>query len=113
MIKMFKSEFMCNLQQPPRDNPWPTNPTNINFKTQFHRQCVYFLGFNAPKRKKSILKKNWRRNDANVEVNEAIVFAYNREMDQLVEANAINSEVKEEDYKTCLDGRMTKLDDKE
>jgi hypothetical protein len=30
-----------------------------------------------------------------------------------VEANTINSEVKEEDYETCLDGIMTKLDDEE
>jgi hypothetical protein len=34
-------------------------------------------------------------------------------MDQLVEVNTISSEMEEEDYKTCLDGGMTKLNDKE
>jgi hypothetical protein len=41
MIKMFKSKFMSNLQQPPRNNPWPTNPANRNFKTQFHRRLTF------------------------------------------------------------------------
>ncbi len=34
-------------------------------------------------------------------------------MDQLVDANTINNKVKEEDYETCPNGKMTKLDDKE
>jgi hypothetical protein len=41
----------------------------------------------------SILEKKWPRNDSNVEDDpyEALVFVYNRVMDQLVEANTINS----------------------
>jgi len=34
-------------------------------------------------------------------------------MDWLVEANINSSKVKEEDYETCPNGKMTKLDDKE
>ncbi len=33
---MFISEFFSSLPQPPSDNPWPTDLTNKNFKTQFH-----------------------------------------------------------------------------
>ncbi len=42
MIKMLILKFLSNLPQPLRDNPWLGNPTNINFKTQFHQQCDYF-----------------------------------------------------------------------
>jgi hypothetical protein len=35
------------------------------------------------------------------------IFAYNREMDQLMGANTISNKVKEEDSTTCLDGKMT------
>jgi len=63
----------------------------------------------------SILKKKWPRNDSNVKDDpyEAILFAYNKKMDQLHEANTISNKVKEEDSKTCLDGKMTKLDEEE
>jgi hypothetical protein len=33
LIKMFKPEFLNNLLQPPIDNPWLANMTNIIFKT--------------------------------------------------------------------------------
>jgi hypothetical protein len=34
-------------------------------------------------------------------------------MNRLVEANIISGKVKEEDYETCPNGKMTKFDDKE
>ncbi len=34
-------------------------------------------------------------------------------MDQLLEVNIINNEVEKEEYKTCLNGGMIELDDKE
>jgi hypothetical protein len=74
------------------------------------------LGFNAPKKiNDSILKNNWPKNsvDAEDDPHEAPVVAYNKEMDQLVEANTINSEVEEEDCETCPNGGMTKLNDEE
>jgi hypothetical protein len=33
LIKMFKPEFLNSLWQPPRDNPWPIDSTNRNFRT--------------------------------------------------------------------------------
>jgi len=115
---MFKSKFLSNLQQPLGDNPWLANSTNRIFRIRFHRQCDYLLRFNAPKKKKnSILKKNWLRNDANANANEdddpyeAPIFVYNRVMDQLVEVNIISNEVEEEDCKTCPNGGMMELDD--
>ncbi len=74
------------------------------------------LGFNAPKKlSNSNLKKNWPRNDGDVKDDpyEALVLAYNREMDQLVEAITISNKVEEEDYETCPNGRMMELDDEE
>jgi hypothetical protein len=64
---------------------------------------------------KLILEKKWLRNDSNVKDDpyEATIFAYNKEMNHLVEANTISSKVKEEDFTTCLDGKMTKLDEEE
>ncbi len=50
VIKMFIPEFLSNLPQPPRDNPWPKDLINRNFITQFHRQCDYLLGFQASKK---------------------------------------------------------------
>jgi hypothetical protein len=43
----------------------------------------------------SILENNWPRKDANVEDDpyEAPIFAYSKEMDQLMEVNIINNEV--------------------
>jgi hypothetical protein len=72
------------------------------------------LGFNAPKKtSNSILKNNWPRNDVDVRDDpyEALILAYGREMDQLVEANTISSEEKEEDCETHLDDEMTKSND--
>jgi len=67
------------------------------------------------KKSDSLLEKNWPRNNvnANNDPYEAPVLPYIKEMDQLVEANTINSKVKEEDYETSPNGKMTKLDDKE
>ncbi len=103
---------MSNFQQPLADNPWPTHLTNRNFRTRFHQQCNYLLGFNAPqkKKKKSIEKKNWPRNNADAKDDpyETLILAYSKEMDQLVEVNIIRNEVDENDYDTCPNGRMTK-----
>jgi hypothetical protein len=56
---------------------------------------------------KSILEKKRLRNDSNVKDDqyEATIFAYNKEMNHLVEANTISSNVKEEDFTTCLDAQ--------
>jgi hypothetical protein len=66
-------------------------------------------------KKNSILEKNWPRNDTNIKDDpyEAPIFAYSREMDQLMEASTISSKVEEEDYETYPYGRMTELDDEE
>jgi len=96
MIKIFIPKFLNILPQPPRDNPWPKNPTNKNFKTWFHRQCYYFLGFQASRKiRDSILKKRWPRNDTDEEddPHKTSALAYNREMDQLVVANTVNNEM--------------------
>jgi hypothetical protein len=48
------------------------------------------------KASKSILEKKWPRNDSNAKDDpyEATILTYNREMNQLVEANTINNQVK-------------------
>jgi hypothetical protein len=43
---------------------------------------------------------------------EAPILAYNREIDQLMEANTISSEVDEEDFATCPNGEMMESYDK-
>jgi hypothetical protein len=43
VICMFDEDFFNSLLQPPRDNPWPTHPTNQNYKTQLLRQFDYLL----------------------------------------------------------------------
>lgn len=43
---------------------------------------------------------------------EATIFASNREMDQVVEANTNNRKVKE-DFMTCLDGEMIKSNEED
>jgi len=84
---MFILEFLSNLPQPLGDNPWSINLINRNFRTQFHRQCAYLLGFQKPKKiDDSILKRKWLRNNLHVEDDpyETLIFAYNKEMDQQV-----------------------------
>jgi hypothetical protein len=44
---------------------------------------------------------------------EAPILDYNREIDQLMEANTINSEVDEEDPTTCPNGEMMESNDEE
>jgi hypothetical protein len=95
---MFMPKILNNLPQPPKNNPWPTHSTNWNFKTRFHWQWNYLLGFQAPKKiNNSILEKKWPINESDAKDNPYATFAYNKEMDQLVEANAITSEVEEEE----------------
>jgi hypothetical protein len=74
------------------------------------------LGFNAPKKlNNSNLKKNWPKNDGDAKDDpyEALVLAYNKEMDKLVEAVTISNKVEKEDCETCPDGEMMELDDEE
>jgi hypothetical protein len=33
MIQMFNLDFVNNLRQVPKDNPWPTKPTNHKYRT--------------------------------------------------------------------------------
>ncbi len=63
----------------------------------------------------SIFKKKWPKNESNIEdyPYETLAFAYNKEMDQLVEANTIASKVEEEDSTTCVDAKMIELDHKQ
>ncbi len=91
---------MSSLPQPPKDNPWPTNSTNKNSKTQFHRQCNDLVGFQASKKiNDSILKKRWPKNhtDAKDDSYQTPEISYNMEMDQLMVANTINNGVDAED----------------
>jgi hypothetical protein len=114
MIKMFMLKFFINLPQPFGNNPWPTHPTNRNFKTRFHQQCDYLLGFQAPKKiNNSILEKKWSKNESNAKDNpcEAPALTYSKEMDQLVEANIITNDMEEKDSTICADVRMMELDD--
>ncbi len=110
------SKFLSNLPQSPRDNPLLAHPTNQNFKTRFHQQCDYLLGFQLLKKiNNSILEKKQPRNESNEKDDpyETPTLAYNMEMDQLVEANTNTSQVEEEDSTTCTNVKLTKLDDKE
>jgi hypothetical protein len=38
MISMLNKDFLTNIRQAPRDNPWPVHMTNRNSKTQLLRQ---------------------------------------------------------------------------
>ncbi len=114
MIKMFMSKFLNNLPQPPRNNPWLPHSTNKKYKTRFHQQCDSLLRFQTPKKiNDSIFFFKWPRNESNAkdDLYETSTFAYNREMDQLVEANTIINEVEEEDSIECVNVKMMELDD--
>jgi len=50
--------------------------------------------------------------NANDDLYEALILVY-KEMDLLMEVNKISSEVEEEHFETCLDGGMSKSNDKE
>jgi hypothetical protein len=41
MIKMVCPNFLINMRQPPGNNPWPTHPTNQNYKMQLHKHIIY------------------------------------------------------------------------
>jgi len=72
------------LPLPLGDDPWSIDLINRNFKTQFHQQCDYLLGFQEPKKiGDSILKKKWPRNNLDIKDDpyETLIFTYNKEMD--------------------------------
>jgi hypothetical protein len=73
---------------------------NQNYKTQFHMQCDYLLGFQVERRiNQSILLQKWMRNTFNNkdDAYKTLILAYNRELDFLVLANSITrSDVEEE-----------------
>jgi hypothetical protein len=62
----------------------------------------------AQKINDSIFKKKWPRNESNAKDDpyETLAFAYNKEMDQLVETNTTTSKVEDEDSSTCIDVEM-------
>jgi len=97
---MFCLEFLNNLQQPFGNNPWPTHPTNQNYKMQFHTYCDYLFKFQAKRRiNESILLRKWPKNAFNIEDNayKTQVLAYSKELDLLILAiNIIRSDVEEE-----------------
>jgi len=96
---MFIPKFLSSLPQPPIDNPWPKDLTNNYFKTQFHGQCDYLLGFQTSRKISDlVLEKKWPKNDINAEDDpyKTPTLAYNREMDQLMVANTINNKVGKE-----------------
>lgn len=67
------------------------------------------------KNKRFNIGKKWSRNNSNAKDDpyETQVLAYSKELNQLVEANTIISEVEEDDFVVCVDERRTKLDDEE
>jgi len=60
-----------------------------------------------PKKHNIILEKKWPKDNSNVKDDpcESPIFAYKKEMDQLMEANIISSKVEEEDSTTCPNGK--------
>ncbi len=46
MILMFDSDFVNNLRQVPRDNPWLAKPTNNNYRTRLLHKVKHLLGTN-------------------------------------------------------------------
>jgi hypothetical protein len=97
---MFCLEFLNNLQQPPRYNPWPTHPTNQNYKMRFFRQCDYLFEFQVERRiSKSHLLWNWPKNtsDTKKKEYETLVLAYSKVLDSLISVSDItrSSEEKE------------------
>ncbi len=59
------------------------------------------------------MEKKWPKDESNAKDDpyEALVLAYNMEMDQLVEVNKITSEVEEDDFATCMDERRMESND--
>jgi hypothetical protein len=88
-MKKIKVSVCNNLL---KTDPWPTHPTNQNYRTWLHWQCDYLFGFQVERRiSKSILLRKWLRNifDIKDDAYETTIFAYNRELDLLVLANNI------------------------
>jgi len=69
----------------------------------------------APPKKNLFLENKWLKDNSNVKDDpyETPIFAYNKEMDQLMEANIISSNVEEEDSTTCPNGKTMELNDQE
>jgi len=68
----------------------------------------------VPQKKHNIiLEKKWPKDNSNVKDDpyEAPIFAYKKEMDQLMEANIISNKVEEGDSTTCPNGRTMESND--
>ncbi len=46
VIRMFNLDFVNTLRQVPKDNPWPVESTNHNYRTHLLCQAKYLLGMN-------------------------------------------------------------------
>jgi hypothetical protein len=111
---MFCLEFLNNLQQLPKNNPWPTHLTNQNYETHFHKHCDFLLKFQVNKIiNKLILLWKWPRNISNVfyDAYETPIFAYRKKLAILVLTNSITkSNVEEESSSPYLDNAVMDLD---
>ncbi len=110
---MFCSKFLNNLWQPPKDNPWPSQPMNQNYRTWFQRLCDYMLGFQVERKiSESILLWKWPKNVFDVENNayKTSIFAYIKKLDFLILVSCITkSNVEEESSPPYLEDATKNL----
>jgi hypothetical protein len=66
---MFDEDFLNNLPQALKDNPWPTHPTHWNYKTQLLKQTNCPMGFVSQNKYafKTVIEKKGLENQTNLE----------------------------------------------
>ncbi len=62
---MFDLDFVNNLRQASRDNPWLIEPTNWNYMTYLLHQAKYLLGMSRTNQYSLVeaLHKKWPKNE--------------------------------------------------
>jgi hypothetical protein len=85
---MFDEDFLNNLQQASGNNPWPTHPTNWNYKIQLLKQTNCLLGFVFHNKYalKNTIEKKWLENQTNLKEDsyESSRLLYYKNADALV-----------------------------
>jgi hypothetical protein len=88
VICMFDEDFLNNVLQPPKDNPWPTHSTNYNYRIWLLRHFDYLLGFVSPNKYslEIVINKKWPKNQSNSEEDEykSLTLVYYKETNAMV-----------------------------
>ncbi len=102
MIRMFNLDFVNTLRQVPKDNPWPVESTNHNYRTHLLCQAKYLLGMNKVDQYLLVEVPNVARNenDPKNDDYELPIVKYDANHDALVEQKEKTTKHEEEEPRT-------------